>query len=114
MEYMKKPKYFEINDAGEIEQTYYRVNSISAANKSEALKKFAAYGQRMLRESINVKVKNGAWQLSYPAFDGGTNVESGVEGRDIGLCGSTVTGRKVTDDDASFSYYASDEYRNSK
>lgn len=104
-----KEKHWSFNDAGELEQVPRILSTITAPTKSEALKLLARYGARMIDDPPHVKTRNGAFQLRYPKISGGYNVEAG-SAFNRGVCCS-ATDSEVKDDDASFGYYASEEYQ---
>lgn len=84
---------------------------VEAPTRTDALNKLAAHGARCIDHPPELKTRNGAWQLATPALDGSWNVDAGTEGRKA-VCSSGVKHlRDLTDETASFAYYASDEYR---
>lgn len=113
-----KNKRFVVNSLdGSLEHlgpfaTHYHVE---APTKTLALAKLARVAAMFIDHSPKLKFKNGAWQMVTPHQDGGWWVQAGVEGRSDALCCTTVPRRiDVTDDTASFNYYASEEYRSAQ
>ena len=108
-----KEKHFKIQD-GQLIETYQSESIVSGKNKSEALAKILNFAKQAIERPPGVKVKNGAYQLNYATLDGRRAVESGIEGRNIPLCCSSVPAHFcVKEDAASFDYYSSKEYRES-
>lgn len=110
---MKQNK-FELKSDGSIERVGPFGSygpTVEASNKTDAQQRFLEFAYRALEHAPKVKIRNGAYQLSYEGMNQ-ILVESGVEGRDMSLCLSSVTHRgQLTDNCASFDYYASNEYR---
>lgn len=108
-----KNKRFIISN-GQLEEVgpFAAFYHIEAKTKAEATSKLLSFAARAIDNPPTFKATNGAWQLSY-SMPENIQVYAGVIGRESPLCGSSVpVGQKVKDSDASFSYYASEEYRN--
>lgn len=85
--------------------------TVEARNKSEAIVQFLKGAYRMLENTPRLKIRNGAYQLAYEGLNY-TNVESGTFQRQC-LCFTTVADQSLlTDDNASFAYYASEQFQN--
>ncbi len=86
--------------------------TVEASTKTEAATKFMAFAYRTLENPPTVKISNGAWQMVSEALVG-ISVEAGIEGRKLALCiaGGQMDRKSVTDETASFAYYASEAYR---
>jgi hypothetical protein len=112
---MKTQSSFELLANGEVKKvgpfgSYGPI--VTASTKSEAIAFFLSYAHRSANNSPTVKVRNGAWQLTYEALSNGVCVEAGLENRPFPVCiGGANSRKEVTDQTASFAYYASEEYR---
>lgn len=86
--------------------------TVEAKTKSEAVAKFLGFAFRASENTPKVKIRNGAYQIAYENVNCGPTVEAGVEGREHSICFSSVKQwSDLSDNVASFDYYASDTYR---
>lgn len=113
----QKLRTFELKDDGSVEKVgpfgAYGP-TVKAINRTEAMAKFLSFAFRTLTNNPKVKLRNGAYQLSYEGMQG-INVEAGIEGRGFALCCSGVAKwSDLNDQVASFDYYASADYQQSE
>jgi len=106
---------FELKRDGSVERVGFLGAygpTVEAGTKSEAIAKLLAFAYRAAEHTPQVKIRNGAYQLAFESVAYGVTVETGVESRKGALCISgEADWKSVTDETASFRYYASAEYQ---